>query len=544
MLQDNFKIFTNGTIRTMDDKNETVEAVAVRNGVFVEVGSLEACKAAVPGNTEVVDLQGKCMLPGFIELHVHPLMMGMGLLWADIGIDKVHSIPELIAVMKEAAAKLPPDVPVRGFGYDHRSLAEGRQPTAKELDEVASDRPVQIWECSGHCNVVNTYFLNQVDVTKDTPNPFGGAIGRDEDGNPDGSFYDSANDYLTGVNGIKLANHGPNIHFPYTLEECQELLRVAQHSLLENGFTTINDIQVTRQEMETYMQARDEGKLTMRVVASYMSNYLDEMMTLGLSSKLGDNKLSLGALKLYQDGAIVSGTAYSSEPYSDTVDTGRGHLYHELQEMKDLVVKAHSFGLQMAIHTQGDAAHDIILEALEEAERLYPGKKLHHRLEHSSYPTEAQVKKMAELDVWPNPQPQNFYDHGEGLVKIYKNVGGTDFIPFGWHKKYGVPILISSDAPVSKLSPIIGMYMAITRRTAAGNIFGPEHRISVDDAVKAYTITAAQALHREETIGSIEVGKLADMVVLSQDPYTVGEEAFRDITIDETWIDGERVFTK
>lgn len=543
MLKENALIFTGGKIFTMDEQ-EKVDAVAVKNGKFVEVGTLEDCKKAVPQETEIIDLKGKCMLPGFIETHIHPLMMGMGILWADIGINKVKNIPQLIEALKDFTKNSPAGTPIRGFGYDHRSLEENRQPTSKELDQVATDRLVQIWECSGHCNVVNSYFLKQMGIDKNTPNPVGGAIGRDEEGNPDGSLYDSANDYLTQTSGIKLSNHGPNIHMPYTQDECETLLKVSQDVILANGFTTVNDIQVTRQEMETYLQAIKNDQLKMRVVASYMSNYLDEMILLGLRPGLGDNKLSLGALKIYTDGAIVSGTAYSSKAYSDTVDTGRGHLYHDLEGMKEIILKAHAHGIQTATHTQGDAAHEIILEALEEAEKQYPNRNLRHRLEHSSYPTEEQVKKMGELDVWPNPQPHNFYEHGEGLVETYKEVGGEDFIPYGWFRKYDVPIYMSSDAPVSTINPAIGIYMAVTRKTRQGNIYGEQHKISVEEALKGYTIVPAKALHRENIVGSIKIGKLADITIFDKSPFEVEEEELKDLKIEQTWINGECVYRK
>ena len=290
------KIFTGGTILTMAEDKQA-EAVYIENNRIKVVGSLSDCKSAAINDYELIDLQGKCMMPGFVDTHTHPMMLGMCRIWADLNYPMVASIDDLVNVLKEHAETLPKGEAICGFGFDQRSFAEKIHPTAADLDRVSTEEYVQIMHTSGHCNVVNTKLLRAIGVQDDTPDPPGGAFGRDEKGRPNGQLFDSANDFLSGIHGVKPGNHGPNIHMPGSQENLMKRFETGQDYFVRAGITTVNEVQLTKQELNTYLTARDQGKLKMRIEMSFLSNYLDEIIDLGFNSKFGDDWLSIGTIK-------------------------------------------------------------------------------------------------------------------------------------------------------------------------------------------------------------------------------------------------------
>lgn len=536
-----------GPILTVSDQ-KSAEAVFVENGKFQCVGSYEKCKryadSAYGSSYREYDLKGKTMVPGFIDIHSHLMMLGMGYRWVDISYPKVKSIQEMIQVLRESADDLAPGQIIRGFGHNHRLLAEKRHPTADDLDQVSTTQPVQIMHHSGHSNVVNHFFLNQCGITKDTPDPLGGTIDRDENGNPTGILFDSAADYLTDEDGVKILNHGPNIHMSENMEVLQNIVRVGQDCLISNGVTTCNDIQVTKQEMESYLTARDSGLLKLRVGLSFISTYLDDIMKMGFNRTVfGEGQLFFGPLKLYSDGALNSGSAAMTVGYDDGVKNS-GFLYHPKQEMIDIIVKAHKYGLQCACHANGDLAIENVIVAYETAQKEYPREDTRHRIEHFSMPTEQQVERMGKIGAYGVPQPHWLYEKGDTYITTFGMERAENFCPYSWYKKYGLPLIISSDCPVAVPNPMNGIYAAVTRRTVNGTVIGLQHQITVEEALEAYTINAARGIFMEDKIGSIEKGKYADFVILDHNPLEVDPLTIKDISILETWVGGDKVYSK
>ncbi|OCA91768.1 amidohydrolase [Pseudobacillus wudalianchiensis] len=534
-------IFTGGSILTMA-KDMYAEGIVVRENKIEFVGSLDECRKRAGSSYKEIDLQGQCLVPGFIDPHVHVMMLGMCHTWADISYPKVKNIDDLVNTLREYAENLPEGAPIRGFGFDKRKLVEQRYPTAQDLDRVATDRPVQIMNSSGHCNVVNHYLLNLIGVNKDTLDPPGGSFGRDSNGYPNGPLFDSANDYLAQKFGVKPGNHGPNIHMPDTQDNLQTNIKVGQELLLSAGFTTVNDVQVTKQEMESYLIARDSGLLKIRIELSFLSKYLDDIKKMGICSTFGDEQLTMGSLKLYADGSLISGTAYISKEYKDHERT-KGYLFHEPDEFKQLLIDAHKYGLQTLTHAQGDGAIELVLQAVETAQKECPRPDMRHRIEHCGLPVKEQVKRIAELKIWPVPQPQHVYLYGNGVVQAVGEEG-ENYSPYGWFKEYNVPVVLSSDTPVAFPNAFEAIFAAVTRKTAQGNIVGADHKITLEEALKGYTIEAAKAVHKENLIGSIEQGKLADFAILDRNPFDVQEEELASISVVETWISGKQVFAK
>jgi predicted amidohydrolase YtcJ len=534
-------LITGGTILTMANEME-VEGVVVKGNRIEYAGSLDACRQAAGSIYKEVDLHGRCLVPGFIDPHVHVMMLGMCNTWADISYPKVKNMDDLVNVLKDFAETLPEGAAIRGFGFDKRKLEEQRYPNAIDLDRVATDRPVQIMNSSGHCNVVNHYLLDLIGVNNNTPEPIGGSFSRDVNGFPSGALFDSANDYLAKQTGVKPGNHGPNIHMPDTLDNLQTNIKVGQELLLSAGFTTVNDVQVTKQEMDSYLSARDSGLLKIRIKLSYLSNYLDTIKEIGISSTFGDDQLTMGSLKLYADGSLISGTAYLTTEYMDHERT-KGYLFHEPEEFKQILIEAHKYGMQTLTHAQGDGAIELVLQAVETAQKECPRPDMRHRIEHCGLPTKEQVKRMAELEIWPVPQPQHVYLYGNGVVQAVGEEG-ENYSPYGWFKEHNIPIILSSDTPVALPNAFEAIYAAVTRKTAQGNSVGLNHKITLEEALKGYTIEAAKTIHKEQSVGSIEAGKLADFAILDRNPFNVKEVELASISVVETWISGKAVYIK
>ena len=543
-MQEQSFLFYGGSILTMGEK-EDVEAVVVRGDKIVCTGTLQECREALKDEEfQEIDLNGRCLLPGFVDPHLHLMMLGMCHTWIDVSYPKVKSIDDLVNALSIYNGKLRDGAIIRGFGFDQRALKEKRYPTADDLDLVSTEYPVQIMHARAHSNVVNHYLLNQLGIDQNTPDPEGGAIGRDESGKPNGQLFDSANDFFAKNSGVLIGNHGPNIHMPDTPENLQMLIEVGQEQCVSAGLTTINDPQVTKQEIESFYSAKKDGNLKMRVVMSFISTYLDDLIHLGFRSGFGDEQVSIGSIKFYADGSLNSGTAYLSTNYEDSART-KGYLYHSVEEFKEMFVKAHQQGFQTLTHAQGDSAIQLVIDSVKEAQANSSTdvKELRHRIEHCGLPDPSQIDAIKELGIWPVPQPQHVYQFGEGVIRQVGDFG-KNYSPYGWFKEKNIPIILSSDAPVAPPNPLLAIYAAVTRSTLQGNIIGEEHKISLTEALRGYTIEAAKSIHREDLIGSIEEGKLADFTILTHNPYEVPTEQIKDIAVSETWIAGEKVFEK
>ena len=537
------KIFTGGTILTMADDKQ-VEAVYVEGNVIKAKGSFDDCRKAAGSDFELIDLEGKCMTPGFVDTHTHPMMLGMCRIWADLDYPKVAGIDDLINALKEHAETLPEGEAIKGYAFDQRNFKEKRHPTAADLDRVSTDVYVQIMHASGHCNVVNTKLLRAIGVNDDTLDPPGGALGRDENGIPNGQLFDSANDLLSGLDGVRPENHGPNIHMPDSEENLMKRFEVGQDFFVRAGITTVNEVQLTKQELNTYLRARDQGRLKMRMEMSFLSNYLDDVIKLGFNSDFGDNWLSIGSIKFYSDASLLSGTANVSTGYIDS-DRHEGYNYHEAQEMIEILVKAHKNRLHTLTHACGDGAVDPIIDAIEKAQAEDPWPQAIHRVEHAGLVTEEQAVRMGKAGMVPSTQPEFLYLYGDGVVNGVGEAKGKEFMPMARFKKHCKMFTISSDAPVTTPNPMEAICTAVTRKTIKGTVLCPEQAITVEDGLRAYTIYAAKALRRDHIAGSIEVGKLADFAILSSSPLDLKEdeiEKMREIAVLETWLDGKKVY--
>ena len=541
-------IFAGGPVHTMG-LPATVEAVRVDGRRITAAGGLAEVRTL--GDADVVDLNGRCLMPGFVDAHTHPLMHGQCTSWADLS--AAASVDEVVKLLREhgrapgaearaairtpgaearAAIRAPgagARAAIRGFGYDQHRLAEDRHPTAADLDRVAADRAVVIMHTSGHGYVANSHALAQAGITAATPTPPGGLIDRDDDGNPLGRVFDSACDLLTGPSGVKIANHGPNFHLPDEPEALDARLDEAQESFLAAGITTVGDCQVTDREMTNYLRARDTGRLRIRVCMYVLSSHVDGLRRLGINSTLGDERLAIAGVKHYADGSLISGTAYLPCGCGAT----HGYLYHGDGELEDLLAASSRAGLQTATHAQGPDAIETVLRGLERA----PRPELRHRIEHCGFPTDDQIERMARLGIVPVPQPTQVYRYGDGVRRDHPELAERMYAS-GMFRDAGLPVVLSSDAPVTAPDVPMACWSAETRLTSAGHVLGAEAQVTRREAFEGYTTGGALALRRTD-VGAISPGMLADFAMLNNDPLAVPTDRLPDISVDQTWMNGQ-----
>lgn len=538
-------VVTAAKIHTFDPEGTVATSMLIERGRVRLLGTKADCIDEAARLTthapEVVDLPGETIVPGFIDAHAHPLMLGQMMTWVDCGPDKASSIPEIVALLKAAADVAPAGRPVRGYGYEQRNLAEQRHPTRFELDEVSTDREVYLMNASGHGGVVNSYTLELHGVTRDTPNPKGGEFFRDADGELTGELSDAACNVLTGLEGVKIGHHGPNFHLADEPEEHKKQLFAAQENFFQGGVTTVGDAQVSRREFDNYLRLAEQGDLKMRVSMYLLSHLLDEALEMGLHGQFGNEFLSFAGIKFYSDGTLGGWTAYFPDGYvGDPCRTGQ--LYHDPADYTEMIVKAHRVGLQTATHSQSPDALEMVISAIESALADQPDTDARHRIEHCGLPTPAQIERMAAAGIMPVNQPQHHFNWGEGVEQAV-GTPGARFNPLGEFERAGVPVTISSDAPVADPRPLEAVQAAASRITRRGTqLGGDDLAVSVETALRGHTISAARALGREEEIGSLEVGKRADFAVLDADPLTAEITEIRHITVTSTWVGGDKVY--
>lgn len=541
------KIITATRIHALDENGSTPEAFLVIGDRIQQLGTVSECREAAGRisalDPELVDLGDVAVVPGFIDAHAHPLMLGQMMSWVDCGPDKAASIPEIVALLSEAAKSLPAGRPIRGYGYEQRNLAERRHPTRFELDQVATDREVYLMNASGHGGVVNSYTFELHGVTRDTPNPKGGEFFRDAAGELTGELSDAACNVLTGLEGVKIGHHGPNFHLADEPEEHKRQLAAAQENFLEGGVTTIGDAQVSRREFDMYLRLAESGDLKVRISMYLLSHLLEEAIEMGLHGQFGNEYLSFAGIKFYSDGTLGGWTAYFPDGYvGDPCRTGQ--LYHDPRDYTALIAQAHRVGLQTATHSQSPTALEMVITAIEAAQAERPDADARHRIEHCGLPTPEQITRMAAAGIMPVNQPQHHYNWGEGVEQAV-GTPGERFNPLGEFERAGVPVTISSDAPVADPRPMEAVQAAVSRITRRGTQLGSDDlAVSLDTALRAHTISAARALGREDELGSIEVGKRADFAVLDRDPHSTPIPELANVGVSETWVGGERVYTR
>ena len=530
----NTLVLFNGSVFTADRDQPWAEAIAIRDGSIEAVGGDASIRR--PG-VEEIDLGGRTVVPGFIDAHNHYLATGELLANIDVKYPKVGSVDDLVEVIARAASDTPAGEWINATGFDHAKYE--RTPTRWDLDKASSKHPVAVLHVSGHYMLVNSVALAARGLNDDIPDPQGGKLVRDAQGRLTGLCLDAAMGLIVPV-AVDIGSHGPNFHVDAPLEDLVAAVDRAGRAFVAAGLTTVCDAQVTSRELRGYREAYRRGDWWVRTACMPLSHQLNEYGSIGLAGPFGNDEFWLGAMKLYADGSLIGGTAAFWEPYGENGEFG-GSLFWEEDELRTMIVEAHSQGWQVGVHAQGDRAIDATLDAIEAADLAHPRADARHRIEHAGCPTPDQIQRMAEMGVIAINQPGYLYDSGDEFLE---RLGDRAHMiqPFRAELDAGVTVVLSSDSDVASYRPLDTISAALQRKTFKGLDIGVDQTLTIEEAVRAHTIDAAYALVAEERLGSIEAGKHADLVIIDGDLFDTPPEGIPDLPIWKTMIGGKIVY--
>jgi predicted amidohydrolase YtcJ len=521
-------ILYNANVITVDSRQPRARAIAVSGGRFLATGSDDEVTPLATGRTKKIDLEGKTVLPGFIDAHSHPSGAGRSHL-RRVDCD-LRSIAEIQAAIRERAAKTPRGQWVLGFKYDDTKTAEGRRLTREDLDAAAPDHPVFISHRGGHTAYVNSLALKMAGVDEKTPDPSGGKFDRDP-----------ATGRLTG--GLRERARGAFsrvIPSQFTRDDYREGVKLISRMMTRAGITSVHDAGISPEDFRAYLDTREAGELNFRVYCLIGAGHLDEMNAAGVRTGVGDEWVRIGAIKLFCDGSISERTARVSEPY-----VGRpndyGILTMEEDELYSRAQKAHETGWQIGVHANGDVAIDMTLRVYEKLQKELPRRDPRFRIEHCTVINDSLVQRIKALGAIPTPFSTYVYYHGEkmseyGAERLNRMFAVRSFLDAG------IRVTQASDYPPGPFEPMMALQSSVTRTDSKGNVWGPRQRVSVEEAIRVGTLHGAYASYEEDLKGSIEPGKLADLVVLGRDPFREDPSTLIKIPVERTMVGGRWVF--
>jgi hypothetical protein len=518
-------VLVNANILTMNPANPRAEAVAVKEDRILKVGKNADVTSLIGKNTKVLDLQGKTILPGFIDTHIHIADFGRTLTWLDLkNVDSIKTLQDKIRQHAQAMSK---GKWLLGSGWNQDNFAEKRYPTRQDLDEASPDNPVILYHQLGRTCIANTKALEIASITKDTTPPKDGAI----DKNPETSE-------LTGIlHGNATDLIWNKIPAP-TEKETLEATRHASEKIVEAGITSVHWIICQPAELSIAQKLAREN-LPLRTYIIITANLLDNLPNPEHSENQNPNSVKVDAVLVFADGYLASETAALNEPYSDNPAT-KGTLLYTQEELNKLVKRIHRANLQVIVHATGDKAVDAALKALE----AIPPKKLsdanRYRLEQAAVLNKQLIQRIKKQNLIVSAQPRVIESEFTvwSATEHLGNKRARLLFPIRTLLNKGVLVVGGSDCPMEPLNPLTGIQTAATRK------FFPNERITVEDALRIYTINAAHATSEEHLKGSIEEEKLADLTVLSNDPTSVALNKLTDIEVEMTIIGGKIIYQK
>ncbi|MCG8632655.1 MAG: amidohydrolase [Desulfobacterales bacterium] len=537
-------LFTNAVILPGNGPRLKEDAMLVENGRISRFGESRTMAKGLADDVRVIDCGGKSLIPGFIDAHNHMTLLGASLRASKFHYPAVSCIDDVVDVVEKAARNKPAGEWIRGWGLDYGKFPGAEPPTRWDIDAVSPDHPVCIVHYTGHYVLVNSRALEMAGIDDSVKDPKGGRFIRDNKGRITGLAQDAAQQMVIPTS-VDVAHHGPDIGYDTPEDELVDDIEFASDALLRVGVTTVVDPQVTTREMTGLVAAQHKNRLGVRTVAMYLSNHLDSQLEMGINKPFGNGMLSIGPVKFYCDGAIVGGSAAFTEPLNNRTDDYSGSLYWEdTRALKEALARTHEAGLQFGIHTQGDRAHAIVLESVGAFLEKTPRKDHRHRLEHSGYPRPDQVKKMAEYGLIPITQPGQLREAGDNLMDNYGESRATRIYPLREFLDNGIPAVVSSDAFVQSYNPLDTIRGAVERVSIKGRDMGKDQRITIEEALTCHTWNAAFSFFQENEIGSLETGKLADVVLLDGDLFATAPESLGDLQVELTMLGGQIVYQK
>jgi predicted amidohydrolase YtcJ len=524
-------VLFNGKVFTVEKAMPWAEAVAVRDGKIIAVGVDSEIKKLINSDTQVIDLQGKLVLPGFNDAHLHFANGGLYLLGIDL--HPARAEKEFVSILKEYIKKLPKGEWVTGGNWDHENWPSKKHPKKELIDAISADNPVLVSRLDGHMALANSLALKLAGINRDTPNPQGGEIVKDKKtGDPSGILRDNACDLVFAVIP------------PISRARREEAIRTAIRHAQELGVTSVQD-NSSREDLDIYQEMLKKGELGVRINAWRGSDCITDFSRLGIHDAFGGPFLRLGTIKLFVDGSMGAGTALFFEPYADDPATCGLPIYKE-NELNALVLAADKAGLQIAAHAIGDKANAWILNALAQA-RLENGvRDSRHRVEHAQVVRPEDVVRFREIGAIASIQPSHCIDD---MRWAEKRIGSRvrNAYRFASFLKNGVHVAFGTDWDVEPLDPRLGIYAAASRELPAGGPVGgwhPDEKLSIADAIEAYTLGSAYAEFQETVKGSIAQGKFADLVIMEKDLFEISKKEILQTPVVMTILAGKIVFKK
>lgn len=526
------RLWTNGTFVTMNDVQPAASAVLTQDARIAGVGELSTLREMAPPGVETIDLAGATVFPGFIEAHNHMLMFGLGLASIDARPTSLPSIAALIAAIHERASSSPDGGWIVARGYDDNQLAERRHPTRHDLDQGSPRHPVLLINGSGHLAVANSEALRLAEITSTTDAPQGGEIVRDQHGEPTGLLLETAQTLVQRVMP------------PPTVEDLVDALQACHDRYVAAGITSshtagVNSMDDVRAHQLWRERATNPLRTTMMVGRSMYPAFRDT----GVRTGFGDDHLRIGPLKLFSDGSLIGRTAAVSQPFLE--DPSPNNLGMEMMpqdELNEIVLDGHRHGYQVAIHAIGDRAIEMCLDACQNALQQVPRSGMRHRIEHCGILRPDLIRRLAEQEVIPVSQPIFIREYGDGFIRHLGRERTALTYPFRSLLDAGLPLVFSSDCPVSAYEPLKSVQASVEEMTGSGTPYAPGEAITAREAIRCYTVHGAIAGFAEDRVGSIRPGYLADFTILDADPAGVERDAIDAIPVRATVIGGDIVY--
>lgn len=528
-------LFLNGEVITVDEQNTVAEAVAVKGNRILTVGTSDEMEKYTAEATKVINLNGKTLMPGIIDAHIHLTIYGTNLLGVSCVEHHIQSLDDLFVDLRKKVNETQKGQWVRAWGFNESNLREKRYPTKEELDEISTDHPIVIIRTCNHTCVVNSKALEIAKIDENTTDPEGGIIERNEDGSLTGRMIENAH--------MQVFQHAS-----YTNEELRKGMKLASEEFIKAGITSIHDAGGYGEGSETIrimQQAVNAEEVKVRVYAMVGSltnshEFIKKMVDAGPISGLGDDHFKIGPAKLFTDGSSVGPTIATREGYTHNPDD-KGIIYYSQEELNRILGEAHEKGFQLTAHAQGDRAIEMLLNCYEAALASHPRQDHRHRIEHAGISSPDLQDRMKKLGIVVTPNPVFIYANGDKYLEYYGErvevmYPACDFI------EKGIVAAFGSDAPVTYLDPLLGIHAAINRESMDRQAVGKNQGIDIMEAIRAYTWNGAYASFEEKVKGSIEAGKLADLIVLDRSILNQEKSKIKEMNVELTMIDGKVLY--